>query len=29
VVRMIPPLIVTADQIEDALKIWSEVLDEV
>jgi len=29
VVRMIPPLIVTAEQIEDALKIWSEVLDEV
>ncbi|GCE44781.1 Gamma-aminobutyrate:alpha-ketoglutarate aminotransferase [Rhodococcus wratislaviensis] len=29
VVRMIPPLIVTVDQIEDALKIWSEVLDEV
>ena len=29
VVRMIPPLIVTADQIEDALKIWSEVLYEV
>ena len=29
VVRMIPPLIVTAHQIEDALKIWSEVLDEV
>ena len=29
VVRMIPPLIVTSEQIEDALKIWSEVLDEV
>ena len=29
VVRMIPPLIVSAEQIEDALKIWSEVLDEV
>ncbi|MGU3585846.1 aspartate aminotransferase family protein [Rhodococcus sp. C26F] len=29
VVRMIPPLIVTAQQIEDALGIWSEVLAEV
>ncbi|MBC2641808.1 MULTISPECIES: aminotransferase class III-fold pyridoxal phosphate-dependent enzyme [unclassified Rhodococcus (in: high G+C Gram-positive bacteria)] len=29
VVRMIPPLIVTSEQIEDALTIWSEVLDEV
>lgn len=29
VVRMIPPLIVTSDQIEDGLGIWSEVLDEV
>ncbi|MBS9374049.1 aspartate aminotransferase family protein [Rhodococcus sp. B50] len=29
VVRMIPPLIVTAEQIEDALGIWSEVLAEV
>ncbi|RDI64924.1 aspartate aminotransferase family protein [Nocardia pseudobrasiliensis] len=28
VVRMIPPLIVTADQIEEALTIWSAVLDE-
>ncbi|WP_446222861.1 aspartate aminotransferase family protein [Nocardia sp. IBHARD005] len=28
VVRMIPPLIVTADQVEDALTIWSEVLAE-
>ncbi|MFF3180855.1 MULTISPECIES: aspartate aminotransferase family protein [Rhodococcus] len=29
VVRMIPPLIVTTRQIEDALGIWSEVLAEV
>lgn len=29
VVRMIPPLIVTTQQIEDALGIWSEVLAEV
>ncbi|AHD22573.1 4-aminobutyrate aminotransferase [Rhodococcus pyridinivorans SB3094] len=29
VVRMIPPLIVTAQQIEDALGTWSEVLAEV
>jgi 4-aminobutyrate aminotransferase len=29
VVRMIPPLIVTSEQVEDALAIWSEVLDEV
>ncbi|GAB2723213.1 aspartate aminotransferase family protein [Nocardia thraciensis] len=28
VVRMIPPLIVTADQVDDALDIWSTVLDE-
>ena len=28
VVRMIPPLIVTDDQIDDALAIWSEVLAE-
>ncbi|NKY31268.1 aspartate aminotransferase family protein [Nocardia gamkensis] len=28
VVRMIPPLIVTADQVDDALGIWSTVLDE-
>ncbi|QIS21539.1 aspartate aminotransferase family protein [Nocardia terpenica] len=28
VVRMIPPLIVTADQIDDALEIWSAVLAE-
>ena len=29
VVRMIPPLIVTARQVEDALGIWSEVLAEI
>lgn len=29
VVRMIPPLIVTSEQVEDALGIWSEVLAEV
>ena len=29
VVRMIPPLVVTARQIEDALGIWSEVLAEI
>ena len=29
VVRMIPPLIVTGEQIEEALDIWSEVLAEV
>ncbi|WP_280267890.1 aspartate aminotransferase family protein [Nocardia wallacei] len=28
VVRMIPPLIVTADQVDEALAIWSSVLDE-
>ncbi|MBB5911456.1 4-aminobutyrate aminotransferase [Nocardia transvalensis] len=28
VVRMIPPLIVTADQVDEALGIWSSVLDE-
>jgi 4-aminobutyrate aminotransferase len=28
VVRMIPPLVVTADQISDALGIWSTVLAE-
>ncbi|WP_040866689.1 aspartate aminotransferase family protein [Nocardia exalbida] len=28
VVRMIPPLIVTAEQVDDALGIWSTVLDE-
>ncbi|RDI42943.1 aspartate aminotransferase family protein [Nocardia mexicana] len=28
VVRMIPPLIVTADQVDEALGIWSTVLDE-
>lgn len=26
VVRMIPPLVVTADQIDDALRIWADVL---
>ncbi|SIJ85137.1 Probable aminotransferase [Mycobacteroides abscessus subsp. abscessus] len=26
VVRMIPPLVVTADQISDALGIWSSVV---
>ncbi|MFD3810043.1 aspartate aminotransferase family protein [Rhodococcus sp. NPDC058639] len=29
VVRMIPPLIVTGEQIEEALDIWSEVLAEI
>lgn len=29
VVRMIPPLVVTATQVEEALDIWSEVLAEV
>ena len=29
VVRMIPPLIVTARQVEDALGIWSEVFAEI
>ncbi|WP_024806196.1 aspartate aminotransferase family protein [Nocardia sp. BMG51109] len=29
VVRMIPPLIVTADQVDEALGIWSAVLDEI
>ncbi|MEU5844124.1 aminotransferase class III-fold pyridoxal phosphate-dependent enzyme [Rhodococcus sp. NPDC047139] len=29
VVRMIPPLVVTAQQVEDALGIWSEVLAEI
>ncbi|WP_072687182.1 aspartate aminotransferase family protein [Rhodococcus marinonascens] len=29
VVRMIPPLIVTAEQVDDALTLWSEVLDEI
>ncbi|NLV78139.1 MAG: aminotransferase class III-fold pyridoxal phosphate-dependent enzyme [Rhodococcus sp.] len=29
VVRMIPPLVVTADQIDEALGMWSEVLAEV
>ena len=29
VVRMVPPLIVSEQQVEDALAIWSEVLDEV
>ncbi|MBF6173925.1 aspartate aminotransferase family protein [Nocardia blacklockiae] len=28
VVRMIPPLIVTAEQVDEALDIWSAVLDE-
>lgn len=29
VVRMVPPLIVTAQQVDDALGIWAEVLQEV
>ena len=29
VVRMIPPLVVTADQVDEALALWSTVLDEV
>lgn len=29
VVRMIPPLVVTAEQVDEALGIWSEVLEEV
>ncbi|MFF0487738.1 aspartate aminotransferase family protein [Nocardia sp. NPDC004068] len=28
VVRMIPPLVVTAEQVDDALAVWSAVLDE-
>lgn len=29
VVRMIPPLIVTADQVDEALRIWSDALESV
>ena len=29
VVRMIPPLVVTAEQVDEALEIWGKVLAEV